>query len=180
MLELMASGALAGREAALASKELDLPALENGRIKNEKDKITRLVTREDKGEDPYRVVEKIKKLSWEKAGLVRDGKALREGIEEIEGLREKVGKIGLSNRSLTYNLELKAALETENMLDVSEMVLRSALERRESRGAHYRSDFPKRNDAQWLKNIVVFLDEGKMKLKTGDVELTYLKPEGMN
>jgi len=179
MLELMVSGALAGREAALASKELDLPALENGRIKSEKDKITRLITKEDKGEDPYKVVEKIKKLSWEKAGLVRDGKALREGVEELEGLREKMGKIGLSNRSLTYNLELKAALEAENMLDVCAMVFRSALERKESRGAHYRSDFPKRNDAQWLKNIIVFMDEGKMKIKNGDVELTYLRPEGM-
>jgi succinate dehydrogenase/fumarate reductase flavoprotein subunit len=177
MLDIMVSGALGGKEAALSSTELDLPAMEGGQIKNEKDRIARLLTRDDKAEDPYNVVGKIKKLSWENAGLVRNGKALQAGIEEIGELREGIGRIGLRNRSLTYNLELKAALEAENMLDVAEMVFRSALERTESRGAHYRSDFPMRNDAQWLKNVIVFMDERKMKVRTEDVELTFLRPE---
>lgn len=178
MLELMVSGAVAGREAAMASKELDWPTPENGRIKSEKDRVARLLAREAGGLDPYLAVEKIKKLSWEKAGLVRDGQALQEGIGELAGLREEMGNIRLRNRSLTYNLELKAALEAENMLDVSEMVFRSALERRESRGAHYRSDFPRRNDAQWLKNIIVSMEEGKMEVRTAVVVLPYLQPEG--
>lgn len=179
MLELMVSGALAGREAGRAAKEKDMPAMDDGQIKSEEKRITALMTRESRGTDPYQVVERIKRLSWEKAGLVREGKALQKGIEEIGALREEMGNVGLRNRSLRCNLELRAALEAENMLDVSEMVFRSALERTESRGAHYRSDFPKRNDAQWLKNIVVYPDEGRMKTRIGDVELTYLKPEGM-
>jgi succinate dehydrogenase / fumarate reductase flavoprotein subunit len=64
-----------------------------------------------------------------------------------------------------------------NLLDASEMVGRSALERQESRGAHYRSDFPKKNNREYLKNFYIKRENGEMKIYDRPVVLNRLKPE---
>ena len=68
-------------------------------------------------------------------------------------------------------------LNLRNLLDVSEMIGRSALERKESRGAHYRSDFPKKNNREYLKNFFIKRESGEMKIYERPVVLNRLKPE---
>lgn len=176
ILEVMVSGAMVGKTAAFLLKELDMPSPEKGGITMAKKRILRLIENERKGADPYAVRDKIKAITWEKAGIVREGKELEKGLGEIEQLREETSNMALANRSLRYNLELRTALEVENMRDISETIFRSALERKESRASHYRRDFPNRNDSEWLKYLVVFQDNGEMEIKAENVALPYLKP----
>ncbi|NIN53586.1 MAG: succinate dehydrogenase/fumarate reductase flavoprotein subunit, partial [Nitrososphaeria archaeon] len=76
-----------------------------------------------------------------------------------------------------YNFEWIEALELWNMLTVAEMTARSALLREESRGAHFRRDFPNTDNQKWLKNIMVRLEDKEMKLIPTPVSLTKLRPK---
>ena len=98
---------------------------------------------------------------WLQAGVIRNGNGLNEALTRIKELRS------LSQNSPRTNVgELKRYLEFQNMLLMSEIICRGALLRTESRGAHYRSDFPEEDNVNWLKNIIVSQDSGQMILKS--------------
>lgn len=90
------------------------------------------------------------------AGIFRDGERLKAATLAIAELKERFERVELSDRSATFNTELIAALELSGMLDVAEAVLWSALERKESRGAHQRTDHPRRDDANYLAHSMAY------------------------
>ncbi len=176
ILELMVSGAMAGKAAASLAADSKLPTPEKDQVTHARERINRLLEPGGNGTDPYTIRDKIKTITWQKAGLVRNGGELEQGLEEITSLSEDLSRMSLRNRSLAYNRELRTALEVENMALVSEMIFRSALKRTESRTSHYRKDFPERNDAEWLKYLVITPKDGEMTLTVEPVELPYLRP----
>jgi fumarate reductase flavoprotein subunit len=93
-------------------------------------------------------------------GIYRDTESLVKGGEKLQELRERFDKATIEDTSRTFNTELVAALELGFMLDVAETMVASALRREESRGAHQRTDFPKRDDAQFLAHTLVSRDPG--------------------
>jgi succinate dehydrogenase/fumarate reductase flavoprotein subunit len=104
------------------------------------------------GLDPFAVETEIKNLAWESLGVVRNGPGLAKGIEKFRQIRcEKIPR--------TTGKDLRGwikALECGNLAWVGEMIARSALERRESRGQHHREDHPDRDDQNWLKRVQVY------------------------
>jgi succinate dehydrogenase/fumarate reductase flavoprotein subunit len=80
---------------------------------------------------------------------------LKQALHEIQEIKEQASLISLTNNQKIYNREWIEALQVENMALTLEMIARSALIREESRGTHYRRDFPKSNDEDWLKNTVL-------------------------
>jgi succinate dehydrogenase/fumarate reductase flavoprotein subunit len=113
------------------------------------------------GEDIKKLSHSLKELMWLQAGIIRNGNGLDDALSRITELRS------LSQNSPRTNVgELKRYLELQNMLLMSEIICRGALLRTESRGAHYRSDFPEEDNINWLKNIVVSQDSGQMILKS--------------
>ena len=76
-------------------------------------------------------------------------------LGQIRQLKKSYLNVGLTNKSKIFNYELQEALELGNMLRVAEVIVYSALQRKESRGAHFRSDYPERNDKEWLKHSFV-------------------------
>ena len=108
---------------------------------------------------------------WRNVGLVRN----KRGLEETSALIEE--QYGLMERIKAKNPAEKAeALELLNMLNVGKLMSIAALTRTESRGAHYRSDYPETNNEKWLKNIVIRRDErGEPKVRLSDVVLTKIK-----
>ena len=104
----------------------------------------------------------------ESAGIYRSGDKLAEGTETIGRLRQHARHLQLDDRSTTFNTELISALELEYMLDLAEVILRSALERTESRGAHQRTDYPERNDERYLAHSLAYRKED------GSVRIAYL------
>ena len=94
------------------------------------------------------------------AGIYRTGSSLSAGAESVAGLKQRFSHVALDDHSHTFNTELTAALELAFMLDVAEAIVHSALHRAESRGAHQRTDFPKRDDEKFLAHTLISRNEG--------------------
>jgi succinate dehydrogenase / fumarate reductase flavoprotein subunit len=100
----------------------------------------------------------IKKLMgvefYKNVGLFRTKEKLEATLKKVQNWKSQLSKMGVSDKSRTYNTNLKAFIEFINMLDLAEVIIYSAIKREESRGAHYRSDFPK-EDARFTKKTLV-------------------------
>ena len=128
------------------------------------------------GLDLYPLRETLRLSNWERVGIIRDEQGLREGLQTILELKEKTDQVGTRGNP-TYHLSWNDWMNMRNMLDVSEMICRSALERKESRGAHYRTDFPEKNNKEYLKNILIKRNGKEMKIDDRPVIFSRLKPE---
>jgi succinate dehydrogenase / fumarate reductase flavoprotein subunit/fumarate reductase flavoprotein subunit len=127
------------------------------------------------GESPWALRDDLGKIMWEKVGIVRNGPSLKQALDELAALKNRAGQMGVrGNRA--FNLTWQQALDIRNMLTASELIARSALQREDSRGAHYREDFPNTNNADWLKNIYLSCNGDGPKLWTEAVKLDRLKP----
>jgi succinate dehydrogenase flavoprotein subunit len=112
-----------------------------------------------------------------KCGIFRDNRKLAEALKETRRLRERFNNIGISDRGMIFNTEMMEALELRNLLDFSEVIAASALAREESRGAHYRTDHPERDDVGWLKHTLAYRSETGPLLEYKPVTITSYKPE---
>ena len=113
----------------------------------------------------------------ESAGIYRTGAGLKQGTETMGRLRQHARNLKLDDRSATFNTELVSALELEYMLELAEVILRSALERTESRGAHQRSDFPERNDERYLSHSLAYREaDGAARIAYLPVTITRWPP----
>ena len=118
---------------------------------------------------------KIQKLMDDYVGVVKTGTSLEKALSELRRLElDELPKIYLGDKK-NYDA-LVEALDVINMVCTGQIVASAALYRTESRGAHYREDFPERDDAKWLKNVVVKLEAGKMLVTAVPVELLELRP----
>jgi fumarate reductase flavoprotein subunit len=111
------------------------------------------------------------------AGIYRTDESLRTACNKVRELQERFERIELADHSLTFNTELTTAIELENMLDVAESLVHSALARTESRGSHQRTDFPDRDDESFLKHSLAYRTEGgDPRIEYKDVVITSLPP----
>jgi succinate dehydrogenase / fumarate reductase, flavoprotein subunit len=118
------------------------------------EKINSLI--ESKGGECIAVLrENMQRLMTEQCSVFRNGQTLEQTRLMICQLKKRYLNVGLTNKSRVFNYELQEALELNNMLRIAEIIVFSALQRRESRGAHFRSDYPERNDEEWLKHTFV-------------------------
>ena len=104
-------------------------------------------------EDPLVLSRVLRDLMWRKAGPVRDATGLSEALSELQDLEERLDRVSVRG-SLIANPAWAQAVDVKNLVAVAKVLLVSALAREESRGVHFRSDFPSRNDRQWLRYIV--------------------------
>jgi succinate dehydrogenase / fumarate reductase flavoprotein subunit len=93
------------------------------------------------------------------AGVFRTGEVLKEGVDQLKGVMDSFQDVRVSDRSLIWNTDLVETLELENLLAQAMVTISGALNREESRGGHTREDFPERNDENWLKHSLLWLDE---------------------
>ncbi|TET90433.1 MAG: succinate dehydrogenase flavoprotein subunit [Methanomassiliicoccales archaeon] len=119
----------------------------------------------------------LQETMTQKCGIFRDEERLDECLAKIRELQDRFQRIGIGDRSLTFNTEIIEALETQNLLEFSEIIVYGAIARRESRGAHWRVDYPKRDDQNWLKHTMAFKKEGKIELRYKDVTITKFPPK---
>jgi succinate dehydrogenase / fumarate reductase flavoprotein subunit len=113
----------------------------------------------------------------EYGSVFRDEQGLKKGIEAIQSLKKAYQTIELADKGKTYNYELMEAIELGNQLDLAEVVLTSALHRKESRGAHFREDFPARADRYYLKHTLVFKKARGLVVKYKPVKITRFQPQ---
>jgi succinate dehydrogenase/fumarate reductase flavoprotein subunit len=164
LTDITVFGARAGASAAEHAKKSPRGFLES-LAKPELDRYHAIRTgKAGEALSPTGVMSALRDLMWEKAGIVRSGDALKEALAGISELRWKVPKLSAST-----GRDMLFALEAPMALDAAEMIVRAALERRESRGAHFREDYPI-EDEGWMKTVVVKKGEdGEMSLATRPV-----------
>ena len=132
----------------------------------------------DKGDnDPYDIKRELWKTMDRDAYVFRNEKDLTEGLKIVRGLIERSGKITIAEKGNVYNQNLIASLEMKNLVELAEVVIYGALQRKESRGSHFRTDFPKRDDDNYLKHTIIQKVGGELKLSYKPVTLTKWKPE---
>ena len=132
----------------------------------------------DKGDnDPYDIKRELWKTMDRDAYVFRNEKDLTEGLKIVRGLIERSGKITIAEKGNVYNQNLIASLEMKNLAELAEVVIYGALQRKESRGSHFRTDFPKRDDDNYLKHTIIQKVGGELKLSYKPVTLTKWKPE---
>jgi succinate dehydrogenase / fumarate reductase flavoprotein subunit len=110
--------------------------------------------------------------------VFRTAEVLRDGVDKIDRVAKSFADIGISDRSMIWNSDLMEALELQNLMEQAVVALHSAENRTESRGAHARDDFPERDDENWLKHTVAWLNgDGKVTLGYRPVHLFTLSNE---
>lgn len=178
LLETIVFGKIAGEMAAQYVKNAHYgsdSALEDG-LRIEKEKIETLLKR-DSGEPIYQIREELKKVMFEKVGIFRLEKEMQDCLEKIKELKERYKNIYCKNKGKVFNYELINALELEGMLDIAEVICKGAIKRKESRGSHYRIDYPEREDENWLKHTLAYYTPDGPDLKYKEVTITMFEPK---
>ena len=110
-------------------------------------------------------------------GVFRTEKGMSEAVQKIRELRERYKEVGVDDKGKLFNTNLLNTWELGALLDVAEVTAEAALARKESRGAHAREDFPKRNDSEWMKHSLAWLKEDKIELRYKPVAQTKYEPK---
>ena len=113
----------------------------------------------------------LKRVMTEHFGIFREERRMREGLAALRSLRAGLGNVQVHERDLGFNQSLVMALELRDMFLVAEAVAIGALARDESRGSHWRTDFPSRDDGRFLHHSLVFLKGEEMVLDSSPVRL---------
>jgi fumarate reductase (CoM/CoB) subunit A len=169
-------GYIAGKAAASKARQIDWLPINPEQVKVEQEKLSPLWGRRE-GVRGFEIKYKIKDLMWEHCALVRDKKGLEEALGAIQKIKaNELPNVCVPTQSKIFNKGLVEALEAINMVNLSEMVVRAAMIREESRGSHFRTDFPRKDNKRWLRNIVVKQGKDETLFDTIPPLITKLKP----
>lgn len=173
-------GKVSGRNAAkLAKKGPELKDIDWKQVNEEYARIHALRTRKpSKPLTVHEVRHAIQRACFNALGPIRKGPAIEQSIKELERIKKyDLPRMALRDDVQQYNTEWKQAIENLNMIDIAEACCKASLMRTETRGSHYRSDYPTRDDENWLSNIVVKKTKSGMKLTKTPIVTSELSPE---
>jgi succinate dehydrogenase / fumarate reductase flavoprotein subunit len=126
-------------------------------------RISAIMDRE-KGEKVSHLHDDLRLTMYEMFGVFREEGQMREGLDILVSLQDRAQRVSINSRTSSFNFALVSCLELEGMIQVAEAVARSALERRESRGSHARTDYPKRDDERYLFHTMAWNRSGKVEI----------------
>jgi fumarate reductase flavoprotein subunit len=176
--ELLVFGSRAGRAAAeYASRGRDVNPSVLAQAKDEERRLEHILLNTKGQERIADLRETMQKTMEQSAGIYRSGASLEKSVEQLRGLQGRYADISVQDSSRTFNTERVAALELAFMLDVAEAIVNSALRREESRGAHQRTDFPKRDDERFLAHSLTYRNaDGSSRVEYLPVTITRWPP----
>ncbi len=153
-----------------------LSAVPEAKAREEEKRIFDLLLKRSGPENPAHIRRELRTLMDGHAGVYRSGESMQQGLDKIAELKQRFEQISIHDKSSIYNTNLIQVLETENMLELAEVTLVAGLAREESRGAHARTDFPKRDDVKYLAHSMLYQTGGKPRLEYKPVTITNWKP----
>ncbi|MDE1828196.1 MAG: FAD-binding protein [Candidatus Micrarchaeota archaeon] len=162
LLETVVFGKIVGEEAARFAKGCKMQAISPDYIGKKMMQVVGYFGRDQV--DIEKLRSRLQASIWKHAGIARDAKSLKAGLSDLKSIRAEFDRVRVRGE-FKGNLHLKMALEMGKMLDLCEVLLQSALARKESRCAHYRTDYPKRDDRRWKVNIIASKLNGGIVLK---------------
>ena len=176
LLDTLVFGRRSGVHAAEMVKSTQHLSVDDSAADDDKKNIQKLLAN-DKNESFGQIRLDMGTAMKEHFGVFRDENGMREGIEKIESVKKRAEDVYVADKGSIFNTNLLFTLELGFMLECAESIAVSAATRTESRGAHTRTDLPDRDDANWLKHILVSQDEdGGQELSYKDVVITDWEP----
>jgi len=122
------------------------------------------------------IKKELQETMMDKVSVFRDAKTLKAASEKIRELKERYRSLHLDDKGKRFNTELLEAVELGFLLEFSDVIVNSAYIREESRGAHYREDFPKRDDQNWLKHTLAYKKGEAIEFRFKPVSITRFQP----
>jgi succinate dehydrogenase / fumarate reductase flavoprotein subunit len=176
LVDILVFGRRGGRHAAKFVKENDWAPLPDKADEQARALVSELKNSHGK-ERPADIRDALQDEMMDKASVFREAKRLTTMREKLRELRQRYQQVRIGDQSARYNTELLEVIELGGLLDLAEVLVESALARQESRGAHFREDFPKRDDPNWLKHTLAYKGEKGIKFKYKPVTITKFEPK---
>jgi succinate dehydrogenase / fumarate reductase flavoprotein subunit len=173
--ECLVFGAVAGEEAAKHAASASLHEIPSEKLTAEENRISAIASSNGDEKVPA-IRDQLRHLMYEKVWIYRKGDQLEAALNETRQLRRRFRNIKVEDKGKAFNTALLNALQLDFMLDLAEVTIVSALARTESRGAHSRTDFPKRDDQNWLKHTFAYYTADGPRLEYGPVTITKWQP----
>lgn len=176
LVDIIVFGRRAGKHILQYVREAQFQGLPKSYEAGAEEEIAGILSR-SQGENVADIRAKLQEEMMDKASVFRTGSDLKALTETLKDLRTRYRRISLQDKGKVFNTDLLEALELGYLLDLSETLVYCALAREESRGAHYREDFPERDDVNWLKHTLAYRTNGSFQLKFKPVTITKFQPK---
>jgi succinate dehydrogenase / fumarate reductase flavoprotein subunit len=177
LLDTLVFGRRSGVDAANVARGVAQPDVPWSVVTDEESRISQIVGRPKDGRRVSEIKADLGAAMDKHVAVFRDEAGLQQALEVVHNLREEAKSVWVDDKGTVFNQDVLGALELDFMLDNAEAIVLGAIERKESRGAQFRTDYPERNDDEWLKHIVVTLEDGQPKLSYAPVTITKWQPE---
>ncbi len=176
LLDLVVFGKEAGIHAAEYATGAEFAPLPDDAADYAREQLDRI--RNSKGKERVAdIVNEMKHTMMDHVGVFRTEEGMQEALNKIRELKERFQHIHIDDTGSVFNTDLITAWEMSNLLDLAEITTASALARKESRGAHSRDDYPKRDDQNWLKHTLAWKRDGEIELRYKPVVITKYQPK---
>jgi succinate dehydrogenase / fumarate reductase flavoprotein subunit len=176
LVDIVVFGRRGGKQMAEYMRQNDLPALPPDPDRHAHNLVEWLLHGTGT-ESTGAIRAELQEVMFNDVFVVRKKQGMMNAMETIRGLKERYARASIQDRSRTFNTDLMEALELGFMLDIAETVTAGALAREESRGGHYREDFPRRDDANWLKHTLAYLEPEGVRMTSKPVTITRFLPK---
>ncbi|HIE29351.1 TPA: FAD-binding protein, partial [Candidatus Poribacteria bacterium] len=180
LLETIVFGKISGASAARYVRETSSSSnneVLQDTLKSADARIQQLCQNRCNSERQFVIREEMRLALDENLGLFREEKSVAECLKKIRELKERAQHISVKSEVRYLNQELYNAIELGYMLDLAELIAIGALRRQESRGSHFRLDYPKRDDQNWLKHTMACYTDEKPEIRFKNVTITKYEPE---
>ncbi len=175
LAETLVFGKIAGERALEYIRNKGTPGIQREVVGKEEKRINHLFRSGDESVPEIR--KELQNIMWERAGIFRNESDLREALKAVKTLKKRYSNAGVKDSCRIFNTDLMQAIELGFLLDNAELIAQGALLRRESRGSHFRTDFPQRDDKNWLTHTLIAFKDGKPHVTFEPVRITLFKPE---
>ncbi len=178
LLDTLIFGRRSGAHAARQALQMPMPTTPSSKVSDSETEIAAIMNRDTGGRRVAAIKSELGDTMNEYVAVFRDADGLAKAHEIVRRLKEEAPNAVIDDHGSVFNQDVIGAIELGYMLDVAEAIVVASIERKESRGAQFRTDFPERNDAEWLKHIDVSENGSDVpEISYSEVTITRWQPE---